>query len=271
MDEELIDAYLERIGAKRPERVDADTLRHLHERHVLSVPFENLFFLLGEPIPYSLDAVKKIVHERRGGGCFELNSAFAMLLEALGFQVTLLAGCIYRGEVLDSPIGHLALRVETDEPDGHAWLVDVGQGSHSRWPMRLDLRTPQFDPHGAYLLDETPEGDIDVFRDGSPLYRMEMRPRKIEFGLPSMWWYQTAPDSPFRNRLICVQPREDGKVTLANRVLVREQGGERTRERIVTEEGLKEALETWFGIHLDQVPKIPGRTAAPTAAVEGRA
>jgi N-hydroxyarylamine O-acetyltransferase len=85
-----------------------------------------------------------------------------------------------------------------------------------------------------------------------------------------MWWYQTAPESPFRNRLICVQPREDGRVTLANRVLIREQGGQRTRERIVTEEGLKEALGTWFGIHLDEAPKIPERTAAPSAAGEER-
>ncbi|MFI9759319.1 arylamine N-acetyltransferase [Streptomyces sp. NPDC051963] len=271
MDTELIDAYLRRIDAERPERADANVLRYLQERHVLAVPFENLFFLLGEPIPYSLDAVRKIVYGRRGGGCFELNSAFAMLLRALGFEVTLLAGCIYRGEKPDSPIGHLALRVETNEPERRSWLVDVGQGSHSRWPLRLDLRTPQQDPHGAYLLKPTREGDIDVFRDGSPLYRMELKPREIEFGLPIIWWYQTAPDSPFANRLMCVQPRVDGRVTLANRVLTREIDGERIRERIVTEEGLLTALSTWFGIHLDKLPDIPNRSPVAAAVVgEGR-
>ncbi len=70
---------------------------------------------------------------------------------------------------------------------------------------------------------------------------------------------------------MCVRPREDGRVTLANRVLTVERSGERTRERIVTDEGLKQALGTWFGIHLDEAPKIPGRTAVSAAAGEGRA
>ena len=299
MDGELVDAYLRRIGARKPERADAAGLRHLQERHVLSVPFENLSFHLDEPLPHSLEAARRIVHGRRGGCCFELNTAFASLLEALGFRATLLAGRIHRGEKLSSPIGHLALRVDVlDEaaPDGEApgwegpdreapgweardqdalghgaeggraagssWLVDVAQGGHSRWPLRLDLRTGQDDPHGRYLLAETPEGDIDVLCDGSPLYRMEMRARDVEFFRPSSWWYQTAPDSPFAGRLICVQPRTDGKVTLTGRTLTKELDGRRTVEEITTDDGLKEAYRSWFGIRLDSLPKVAGNTAA---------
>jgi N-hydroxyarylamine O-acetyltransferase len=267
MDPELLDAYLQRIGAKRPERADAATLRYLQERHVLSVPFENIAFHMGEPVPHSEEAVRKVVVDGRGGSCFELNTAFALLLEAFGFRVALLGGRIYRGKTLSSPFGHLALRVETAEtaagPEGpsgpHSWLVDVGQGSHSRWPLRLDIRTPQVDPHGTYQLEEAPDGDIDLFIDGAPLYRMEMRARTIGFCRPFLWWYQTAPDSPFAQRLVCIQPREDGKVTLAGRLLIREQNGTLVRERITTEDGMREAYRTWFGIQLDQLPKLPER------------
>ena len=36
------DAYLARIGAARPARADAGTLRELQLRHLMSAPFENL-------------------------------------------------------------------------------------------------------------------------------------------------------------------------------------------------------------------------------------
>lgn len=264
MDPELVDAYLRRIGARRPEKADATTLKHLQERHVLSIPFENLSFHLNESVPYSVEAVRKIVLEQRGG-CCELNSAFALLLQEFGFRVTFLGGRIYRKNQPSSQTGHFVLRVETGEPSGSGpWLVDVAQGSHSRWPLRLHLRSPQEDPHGTYLLSDAPEGDIDLSLDGVPLYRLETRPRDIEFFFPVLWWYRTAPESPFANRILCVRPREDGKVALTGtgRVLVRERKGQETiRQRIAGEEELREVLRTWFDIHLDQLPKLAGPPA----------
>jgi N-hydroxyarylamine O-acetyltransferase len=271
LDERLLHDYLQRIGAIRPERADAEALRYLQERHVLSVPFENLAFHLGEPIPHSVEAIRKVVYGHRGGGCFELNSAFSLLLEALGFHVTFLLGRIYRGNVLSKPLGHLALSVETggmsvlrNAPDAaekrHAWLVDVGQGNNSRTPLRLDLRTPQAGAHGQYLLSDTPEGDIDVARDGAPLYRIELRPRDLDFCAPLVWWYRTAPESPFATRPMCVLPTEKGRVSLAGDLLLREENGRQIKERLVSDEELLEAYESWFGITLDRVPPLPGKT-----------
>ena len=53
------------------QRADAAALRYLQERHVLSVPFENLAFHLNEPVPRSVEAIRKIVYGGRGGCCFE--------------------------------------------------------------------------------------------------------------------------------------------------------------------------------------------------------
>ncbi|WP_328584745.1 arylamine N-acetyltransferase family protein [Streptomyces sp. NBC_00370] len=270
MNPELVDGYLQRIGAKRPERADAAALKYLQERHVLSIPFENISFHLNEPVPHSLEAVEKIIRERRGG-CCELHSAFALLLRALGFQVTFLAGRVYRGKKPSGHTGHFALLVEIEEglrdpggADTGVWLVDVAQGGNSRWPLRFDARSPQDDPHGTYLLSDAPEGDVDVSLNGVPLYRLETRPRELEFFFPVLWWYRTAPDSPFVNRILCVQPREDGRVALTatGRVLIREQnGGETIRQKITGEEELREVLRTWFGIDVDHFPKLPGATA----------
>ena len=52
------------------------------------MPFENLSIHLGEPISLDEDElIGKIVSRRRGGFCYELNGAFALLLQALGVHV----------------------------------------------------------------------------------------------------------------------------------------------------------------------------------------
>jgi N-hydroxyarylamine O-acetyltransferase len=271
LDHATISAYLQRIDAKKPGLADAAALRYLQERHVLSVPFDNLAFHLSEPVPHSMEAVEKIVHKRRGGSCFENNTAFALLLQALGFHVALIYGKNYRDQVLSKHIDHVALWVQDQasplpEPSPgqralcwesqEAWLVDVGHGSNSRTPLRFDLRTPQVDAHGNYLLSDAPEGDIDVSVNDSPLYRLEIRPRDIEYGIPSLWWHRTAPESPFATRLMCVLPRERGRVTLFGNLLILQEDGHTTKKRLHTEAELREAYQSWFGIKLDRLPSL---------------
>ena len=82
-----VDAYLRRIGATRPATADAAALRELHERHLATVPFENLDVILGVPIVLEEDRLLAKVIGGRGGYCYELNTAFAALLRALGFEL----------------------------------------------------------------------------------------------------------------------------------------------------------------------------------------
>src|SRR6476661_9816152 len=104
----------------------AETLRHLHHAHMLSVPFENLDISLGRKIICQEEGfLRKIIERLRGGFCYELNGAFAALLRELGFRVTLLSARVPRENGGNAPeFDHLALRVDLEEP----WLVDVGFG-----------------------------------------------------------------------------------------------------------------------------------------------
>src|SRR5262249_61803053 len=98
MDEPELRAYLDRIGVERPEVLDAGALAGLHRAHQLTVPFENLSIHLAEPISLDEgDLFAKIVTRRRGGFCYELNGAFALLLGALGARVTRVAARVYGG------------------------------------------------------------------------------------------------------------------------------------------------------------------------------
>ncbi|MEO6083498.1 MAG: arylamine N-acetyltransferase [Umezawaea sp.] len=258
LEERLVDAYLAHIGAQRPQRADVAALRHLQERHVLSVPFETIAFYTREPVPHSTSAVRKIVDQRRGGSCFELNSAFALLLRALGYELDILQGRIYRNSVLDSRPGHMALRVRTPGlpgPGEVSWLVDVGQGRNSRYPLRLDAHEPQEDPHGTYLLVNAPEGDVDVLLDGNPIYRMESRVISEEYGEATVWWYLTSPKSPFVKHPICILPDENGRRSLVGNTLISEVNGRRTVRKLTTDAELLMAYKANFGIELDQVPQ----------------
>src|SRR5258708_12338699 len=107
MDEKTLAAYLRRIGVPRPATVDAATLRTVHRAHQMAVPFENLSIHLPEPISLNPgDLLDKIVTRRRGGFCYELNGAFALLLDALGAHVTRVASRVHVDPGLRPPSDH---------------------------------------------------------------------------------------------------------------------------------------------------------------------
>jgi N-hydroxyarylamine O-acetyltransferase len=253
--------YLDRIGAERPAVLDAAALAALHRAHQAAVPFENLSIHLGEPI--SLDEgelIAKIVTRRRGGFCYELNGAFALLLESLGAQVARVAARVYgAGGHLGPLFDHLALVVRL--PDGSGpWLADVGFGAHSSYPLRYDGRDGQDDPGGRFSLADAQDGDVDVAKDGEPQYRIEQRERALADFVPTCWWQQTSPDSHFTRSTICSRLTRDGRISLSGRTLIQTSGGIRAEQELGADAEVLAAYRDHFGIVLDRVPAArPGR------------
>ncbi|SFB98486.1 arylamine N-acetyltransferase family protein [Streptomyces aidingensis] len=252
-----VDAYLARIGAERPARPDYEALCRLQERHLMTVPFETLDFTLGEvPSMRDTDVLDKIVNRRRGGGCGELNSAFALLLRALGYRVTLLGGrVLHNGKHYFRGVhnGHMVLRVELEE----TYLVDVGFRWASRRPLRLRERGVQTDPHGEYRLVHTPDGDVEMVHDGVTRWRIEMHPRDLDDFNAVLWYCATSPDMPGAGQLWASIVTPDGRVSMFNRVLTEYTDGVRTDYRTLTDddEFLRE-FENRYGIRLEKVPDL---------------
>jgi N-hydroxyarylamine O-acetyltransferase len=257
MNENELAAYLNRIGAGQPDSASAAALHALHRAHLLAVPFENLSIHLGEPISLEHgDLIDKIVTRRRGGYCYELNGAFALLLGALGFDVRLLVARVFGNGRFGPPFDHLALLVHTADGDG-PWLADVGFGSHSRYPLRFAERGEQDDPAGSFLLADTADGDVDVGKDGQPQYRIEQRERSLaDFG-PTCWWQQTSPGSHFTRSTVCSRVTADGRLSISGRTLIRTTDGTRTEQELPTDAAVLAAYRDHFGIVLDQVPAEP--------------
>ncbi|MEV8511592.1 arylamine N-acetyltransferase [Dactylosporangium sp. NPDC051484] len=259
LDEQTVEEYLHRIGAHRPAGPDLAGLRHLQERHVLTVPFENLGYHLDEEIHLGGAVIDKIVRDRRGGGCYETNPAFGLLLTTLGYEVEILPGRVYRPTGLGPPYCHLALRVTVD---GEPWLVDTGFGRNSRLPLRFSTAAAQPDPHGTYHVR-----DGEVTLDDKPLYRLDDRPAALDDFRPTLWWWRTCPDSPFLQDVFCSLPTADGRVTLKGRRLTIDAGGERVRTDLTDDAAVLAAYRKHFGFDLDRLPRDPLIPAGGTTGI----
>jgi N-hydroxyarylamine O-acetyltransferase len=247
-----VDGYLARLGVAWAGVPDLAALRQLQEAHLRAVPFENLSVHLGERITLEPEPLVAKLLRGRGGFCYELNGAFAVLLAELGYRVSLLSAQTYNAEdELGPPFDHLALRVELDRP----WLVDVGFGQFAQAPLRLDLAGAQRDPQGEFTVTEAGPGLLDVTANGVLEYRLECRPRRlVDFG-PSCWYHQTSPDSHFTRSLTCSIPTPAGRITLSGTRLIRTEHGRRTETRL-SEAEILPAYRIHFGIDLDRVPAV---------------
>jgi N-hydroxyarylamine O-acetyltransferase len=247
-----IPAYLARIGYTGPAEPNLQTLRRLHRAHMLTVPFENLDIgLRREIVCDEVSLLRKIVDHRRGGFCYEMNGAFAALLRALGFRVTLLSARVPRSDGSEGPeFDHLALRVELEEP----WLADVGFGDFVVEPLLLRTDIVQEQGGRKYRLLNVGErvqvqtcGEDGVWK---PEYSFQLRPRELEDFAAMCRYHQTSPESPFTQKKLCTIATPEGRITLSNMKLIVTGGSTRQESQLNSEAEWHEALRTYFGVVL---------------------
>jgi len=246
-----VESYLRRIGHIGEVRPTEATLRSLHRAHHLTIPFENLDIHIGRAIVCDeAHFLHKIVHERRGGFCYELNGAFAALLRALGFRVTLLSARVSRADGSDGPeFDHLTLRVDLDEP----WLADVGFGEGFLEPLRLQpsLEQPQ-NGHIYRLTDAEGAFRLEVMTDGKwkDEYSFTLQPRQLSDFAARCRYHQTSPDSHFTRQRICSRATAEGHITLSDETLIETRNGIRTEEVLSGEKEWRVKLHELFGVTL---------------------
>ena len=246
-------AYLNRINYQGSVEPTAAVLKALHYQHMLTVPFENLDIYLGKSIVLNQTTFyHKIVEQKRGGFCYELNGLFAKLLQELGFQVTLLSGrvAIPTGGY-GADFGHLALLVELDD---YSWLVDVGFGDSFREPIGFGPVSEQVrnayrlvaEEAGYWILLQRPKSA----QQESSLYLFTLEPRKLEDFKNLCLYQQTSPDSIFTKGRLCTKATIEGRITLRDKVLLITTGTEKQEYPVNSEEHYQSLLKEHFGIVL---------------------
>lgn len=258
-----LDAYLARIEYDGPRRASASVLQALHQAHATHIPFENLDVLLGRPIRIDLDSLqRKLVHDRRGGYCFEQNTLLGTALEQMGFAVTRLAARVRFGAQRVLPRTHMLLRVNVD---GQAWLADVGFGSRGLLTP-LPLQTGQSVQQLAWSFRLEQDNGLWVLQclqqdAWTDLYAFTLEPQlPVDFEVAS-WFTSTHPDSMFRRLLVVQSLRPEVRYFLRNRELTVERGGSAETHRIEDDDTLLTVLAQTFGLTFAAGTRFPYRDA----------
>jgi N-hydroxyarylamine O-acetyltransferase len=240
--------YLARIRYDGPTDPTAGTLAGLHRAHMLAVPFENLDLHLGRRNVIDAEHnYRKIVRDRRGGWCFELNGTFARLLEALGFAVTRYSAAVVLSEPASPDFAHLTLRVDLDRP----YLADVGFGDSFTEPLLLDEPGPQVRERGRVYRLEASDGRTLLTQEGRPQYRFSREAREMhEF--EGMCRVLQTPPGHFTDAPLCSLATADGRISLSGMRLITTAGDERSEHDLADDAERRAVLRERFGVELGE-------------------
>lgn len=142
--------YLDRI-THQAEPPGLPALAGLQRAQMAAIPFENTDPFLGHLPNLSPEAVwRKLVLERRGGYCLELNALYGMALAALGHDARPILGRVRMGAPVGGRRAHLAWLVTLE---GVEYLTDTGFGGPGPdQPLPLGRSEPIATPLGVFRL-----------------------------------------------------------------------------------------------------------------------
>lgn len=246
-----VDRYLDRLGLDRPEATDLAALAALQRAHLVRVPFENLDIVFAGGVAHDRRRAFDKIVSGRGGWCFEVNGAFGLLLDALGYDVRLLGAAVLLGGPT-TVIEHLLLEVSGGDGDLDPHLVDVGFGDSFTVPVPLNQRGPLDGGSATFELLASPQGTtLAEHVDGVPEARLRFKRVAHDFDdfdaiATSM---QIDPDKnwhrkPFATRLT---GHGDDRVWLNHDALKLRRSGD-VEERPVERDEWDALLDEWFAM-----------------------
>lgn len=247
-------AYLNRIGFTGLVDGSASTLAELQERHLQTVPYENLDIV--RRIPLSLEIPQlfdKVVTRRRGGYCFELNALFGWLVAELGYPVTHYFARFWRDEPNPPPKRrHHVLKVEAEST---AYLCDVGVGGIvPRRPIPLLENVVERQGEESYRLERDCEFGWMLLElkhgEWQRLYSFSEEPQLPKDYLMASYWCENAPESIFTsNVMVAIHTPEGRNTIVGNEFRSFDASGVQTFVP-ETEAAYTDALRQYFGIVL---------------------
>jgi N-hydroxyarylamine O-acetyltransferase len=241
--------YFARLGYTGSSAPTLSTLRELHRAHLLSIPYENLDIHLGVPLTLDPDRMfAKLVDDRRGGWCYEMNGVFARVLQSLGFEVRLVAGAVGRDRSGWRAQGnHLVLIVTLDRP----WIVDVGFGDGFLTPLPLEEGTFTQGFLHYRVSRDGPRWRVDNHQfGGADGFDFTLTPRSLRDFATQCRELQSSPDSSFVTTTVCERFTRRGLVILRAATL-REVTAAGTTSRVLRDAGeYAAALRDHFGLDL---------------------
>lgn len=246
--------YFERINYYGSPKADLETLKELHVHHLLSVPFENLDIHLGRKIILEPETLyNKIVENKRGGFCYEMNGLFYEIITELGFNAKRISARVFNenGEA-GKEFDHMAIIVNIN---GEDWLADVGFGESFLEPLKFVPGLEQQQQGKIYKIISVDENNYKTVNseDGKTyknMYLFTLQPRELSDYDEMCIYQQKSPESHFVKNTICTLARKEGRITLSGLKLIESRRGVKTETALKNNEEFSIKLKELFGIVL---------------------
>lgn len=247
-----LSSYCRRINYRDETRADVACINDLIRHQLCHIPFENLDVMAGKRISLvPADIVNKVVHDQRGGYCFELNGIFAMALQALGIPFSL---------ALARPLFYPERRARTHmvviaKIDGEQWLCDLGFGSYGpRQAMSLSAANKIIDQGGeTFQLSHEDNGIYRLQAQVQGLwhaqYEFDLAPQEWVDMVPANHFASTHPDSLFVNKLLVLLHTASGRQILFGDQLKITSDGQ-TSTRTLSDDERVQVLRDMFGLRV---------------------
>lgn len=193
---------------------------------------------------------RKIVEEKRGGFCYELNGLFCELLGEIGFQSKIISARVTKGNGEFGPEkDHLAILTKIGDEE---YLVDVGFGSFVAEPLKFVLDVEQKDATGTYLIKKHDENYFQIIKKDRENWLDEYLFTTIKRDLSAFAemcnFHQTSPESHFTRNKICSLMTAVGRKTLTGNKFIETKNGERSESPVNSEDEFNQILEREFHI-----------------------
>ena len=247
-----VQAYLARLEITDPIQNDLDSLNRLLFAQLTHIPFDSLDVWGAGACP-SLqleDIYRKIIEKGRGGYCFELNTLFRALLNALGFDAYQAVAFILNPDSTPQPPAHNVILCDLN---GKRYFMDVGYGGPV--PYRaLELKEG---PQDGFLLKKEDIWYVSRITEGNtrPLTAFRDVPVTINELIPLNFYISQRPDSHFRHLIHLSKRNTDGSIfALDGKEFKIHTSDGITVKEIATIEEVEEIMRVYFSMDPNTAP-----------------
>lgn len=243
---------LNRLGITDQVSCNLEGLNRLLFAQLTQIPFDSLdVWGTGACPSLKLDDIyEKIVEKGRGGYCFELNTFFRSLLNALGFAAFQAVAYILNPDGTPQPPAH---NVVLCDLDGKRYFMDVGYGG----PVPYQAMELKEGSQQGFILKK--EDLWYVYRETTeglqPLTAFRETPATINDLIPLNFYVSQRPDIHFRHVIHLNKRNADGSIYSLDgkQFKIHTTHGITIRELTSIDE-VKEIMSTYYGMDPNATP-----------------
>ena len=250
-------AYLDRILIEDAKDCSINYLDELILAHQYAVPFENLdVYDFKKQIDISTEKlIEKVISNKRGGYCFELNSLFCNLLNELGFEAYPCLAKVVLGEDFFIPSLH---RVTVIKTGSEQYVCDVGLGgSQPCFALKLEngyTKTSKAGIEQTFRMKEKNGWWTIQYLSGNEWVNtshfLPMKTEEVDFIAPN-FYASNSENCTFTQERYVNLKTDTGNKSIFNDTFIRIENHERTETPIADSAELRKLLEEHFGIFVN--------------------